>query len=203
MSTQGLLARRNGVVVVLAALVLVISGGIALARDGDQARLQKAGSRQQLATNTTGGVCKSGFDTQTASVYPPDDNVENNPPAGRVRLTKSCSGAVAVTFSSETWTPTAGDYIDLTFYATCTGTGGYRTHCAVGTVREGAPGHINFATCCHAHPESHAYTQVFSGLRRGKWRFDVRPGSDGPAGDGSQTASVRWRTTMVQAYSGG
>lgn len=198
MKTKRLIARRNGVVAVLAVLALVVSGGVALARDGDQAKLQKAGARPTLATNTTGGVCKTGFDTQTATVYPPDDSVENNPTAGRVALTKSCSGAVAVTFSSETSTPASGDYIDLSFYATCTGTGGYRTHCAVGAVREGAPGHINFATCCHSNVESHAYTQVFSGLRRGKWRFDVRPGSNG-----SPTASVRWRTTMVQAYNGG
>jgi hypothetical protein len=198
MRIKRLIARRNGVVVILAALALAVSSGVALARDGDQAKLQRAGSRQLVTTNTTGGVCKSGFDTQKATVYPPDDSADDNPTAGRVVLRKSCGGAVAVTFSSETWTPTSGDFIDLSFFATCTGTGGYRTHCTVGAVREGAPGHINFAACCHADPESHAYTQVFSGLKRGKWRFDVRPGSNGSA-----TASVRWRSTMVQAYIGG
>jgi hypothetical protein len=191
--------RRNGIVVVLAAMALVVSGGVALAQDGDQAKKMKADSRQQLTVNTTGGVCKTGFDTQTDTIYPPDDSVSNNPAAGNVVMTKACGGAVAVTFSSETTTPASGDFIDLEFRATCTGTGGYSSHCTVGKTKDGSPGHINFAVYhSNSNSESHAYTQVFSGLKRGKWKFEVLPGSNG-----TLTAAVRWRTTMVQAFNGG
>ncbi len=199
MKIKGMLARRNGVAVILATLALVVSGGVALAQDGGQERLAKASSRQQLTTNTTGGVCKTGFDTQTDTIYPPDDTVSNNPAAGKVVMTKACGGAVAVTFSSETSAQASGDFIDLSFQATCTGTGGYRTHCTVGKVKEGSPGHINFSNYQGTNTtDSHAYTQVFSGLKRGKWKFEVLPGSNG-----SLTAAVRWRTTMVQAFNGG
>ena len=39
-------------------------------------------------------------------------------------------------------------------------------------------------------------TEVFTGLSRGKWRFEVVPG-------GNNHAYLQNRTTMVQAYSGG
>jgi hypothetical protein len=78
-----------------------------------------------------GGGCKAGYDTETSVLTPPDDSTGDNPAAGSVTFTKSCTGAVVGQFTSETSIPSGG-FIHLDMIATCIGTGGFSTHCTVG-----------------------------------------------------------------------
>jgi hypothetical protein len=197
MTSTILTGRRNAVVLVVGAMVAVVaSGSVAMARGG-AARVHEGKARAAaIATNTSGGVCKAGFDTEQDQLVPPDDNPNGNLDAGFVRLTKKCSGAVSITFSSETNTSGAGDFIDMFFFATCTGTGGYTHHCTVGNQKAGSPGETLFQHNVFPETQTQSVTEVFSGLKRGKWLFEAVPG-------GNNHAFLRSRTTMVQAYSGG
>jgi hypothetical protein len=197
MRFRSLAKRRSAVVLAVAAIVAVVaSGSVAMARDGDARLQQGKASVAPITTNTSGGVCKTGFDTEQDELTPPDNDPNGNEDAGTVRLTKKCSGAVSITFSSETNTSGTGDFIDLTFFATCTGTGGYRHHCTVGNQKVASPGNTFFQHNSFPETQVQSVTEVFSGLRRGKWLFEVVPG-------GNDHAFLDFRTTMVQAYSGG
>jgi hypothetical protein len=195
MKLKRLVARRNAVVLAVATTALVVSGSVAMAGGRDDRGQQKA-SVGAVKANTSGGVCKAGFDTKNQPLTPPDDTQNNNTPAGKVAFKKKCSGAVSITFSSETNTSGAGDFIDLTFRATCTGSGGYKHHCKAGNTKDASPGTTFFQDNTFPDIQVQSVTEVFPGLKRGKWTFEVLPA-------GNNHAYVDYRTTMVQAYSGG
>jgi hypothetical protein len=142
-----------------------------------------------------GGGCKAGYDTETSVLTPPDDSTGDNPAAGSVTFTKSCTGAVVGQFTSETSIPSGG-FIHLDMIATCIGTGGFSTHCTVGQTVFGQPGHTFFAQNPTTSIETHAMDMVWPGLVKGQWTFDVRPGGNG-------TAFVDFRTFFVEAFNGG
>jgi hypothetical protein len=195
MKLRSLLVRRNAVVLAVATIALVVSGSVAMAGGTEQRGRQKA-PVASVFSNTTGGACKAGFDTEQDVLTPPDNTPDGNEDAGTVRLTKKCSGAVSITFSSETNTSGTGDTIDLSFFATCTGTGGYAHHCKVGNSRSASPGSTYFQHNSFPQTQVQSVTEVFPGLKRGKWLFEVVP-------TGNNHAFLEYRTTMVQAYSGG
>jgi hypothetical protein len=129
-------------------------------------------------------------------LVPADDSTGDNPPAGKVTFTKSCGGVAVATFSAETVTTGAGDFIHLDMRATCIGSGGYSSHhCQVGNSKLAAPGHTFFQTVQEGQ-QVHSMTMVFTGLSRGKWRFEALVG-------GNNHAFVDFRTFAVQAYNGG
>lgn len=197
MKIRTLMARRNAAVLAAAATIAVVaSGSVAMARGGGGRLQQGAASAAAFATNTSGGVCKAGFDTWQDQLTPPDDDLDGNEDAGTVILTKKCNGAVSITFSAETNTSGTGDFIDLAFFATCTGTGGYKHHCKVGNQKVASPGLMNFQHNVLPEEQVQSVTGVFTGLRRGRWLFEAVPG-------GNDHAFLEKRTTMVQAYSGG
>jgi hypothetical protein len=196
MKIKSLGVRRNVLVLAVATTALVVSGGVAVARGGDNAGRDKAAFAAPASVKTSGGVCKAGFATSDEVLKPPDDTAEDNTAAGTVVLTKKCSGAASITFSSETLTTGAGDFINLAFRATCTGSGGYKHHCKVGNTKTASPGETYFQHNVFPQLQVQSVTEVFSGLRRGKWKFEVLPG-------GNNHAILVFRTTMVQAYSGG
>src|SRR3954454_10174135 len=136
MKIKSLMARRNAVVLAVAATTAVVASGSVAMATGGVGRLHQGkasvASVADVTTNTSGGVCKVGFDTWHDQLTPPDDTPVGNEDAGTVILKKKCDGAVSITFSAETNTSGTGDFIDLAFFATCTGTGGYTHHCTVG-----------------------------------------------------------------------
>jgi hypothetical protein len=189
--------RRKAALVVLATGALIVSGAVvAVARDGGDQGLRATSARPQVAVNSSGGLCKAGFDTRRGDFVPESDVATDNPPANRVTLTKGCAGVAAATFSAETNTSDAGDFIHLDMRATCVGSGGFSSHhCTVGTSRLGQPGLTLFQTV-EEGTQVHSMTMVFTGLSRGKWRFDALVG-------GNNHAFVDFRTFAVQAYNGG
>ena len=197
MKTRILTGRRSALVLAVAATTAVVAtGSVAMARGGDGRIRQSTASVATIMTNTSGGACKTGFDTEQDLLTPPDDTPDGNEDAGTVVMTKRCTGAASITFSSETNTSGTGDFIDLAFFATCIGTGGYTHHCHVGAERVASPGGTFFQHNSFPETQVQSVTEVFSGLSRGKWRFEVVPG-------GNNHAYLQYRTTMVQAYSGG
>jgi hypothetical protein len=148
------------------------------------------------APEITGGnllLCRMGFDTQTATITPPDDSVEDNPPAGSVTFTKDCAGNVIGRFSAEANTPAAGDFIHLTLRATCVGAGGQASPCTLGQQVTGAPGHTFFRNSVGLI-QVNAVQVVWPALKRGRWLFEVLPG-------GNNSANLQFRTFVVEAYS--
>ena len=64
MKLKSLSRRRSAVVLAAAATIAVVaSGSVAMARGGDGRRPQGGASLSGVTTNTSGGVCKAGFDT--------------------------------------------------------------------------------------------------------------------------------------------
>jgi hypothetical protein len=192
MKIKSLVARRNAIVLAVATFALVASGSVAMALGGvDHARQKVVDG---VKVNPSGGICKAGFDAETGDITPPDDTVTDNAPAGKVVFTKKCVGAVSIAFSGEA-TPGSSGFIHLTYEATCVGSGGYKHHCKIGNSKLGEPGHTFFSVN-HSGTEDNSMTEVITGLKRGKWDFEVLPGGDG-------SGSLGFRTTAVQAYSGG
>ena len=193
------MTRRNGVVLAAtAAVALVLTGGVAVATGGG-GRGQQTVTPGGVVRTSAGGVCKSGVDTQRSDLVPPDATPNDNPAAGKVVMTKGCAGIATITFSSEAQTPD-GNFIHLDFRATCIGTGGYSTHhCQVGNAKFANPGDTYFQNNTVSGLQVQTATEVFTGLSRGKWRFEVLPSSTA----GNTTSQLVYRTTVVQAYNGG
>jgi hypothetical protein len=179
-----------------AIITIALAGTTAvLASTGDQARQARTLAPTAAVGTASGGGCKAGYDTETSVLTPPDDSTADNPVAGSVTFTKSCTGAVVGHFTSETSIPSGG-FIHLDMIATCVGTGGFSTHCTVGQTVFGQPGHTFFATSPTTNIETHAMDMVWPGLVKGQWNFAVRPGGNG-------TAFVDFRTFFVEAFNGG
>jgi hypothetical protein len=186
-------------IVTLAVTALGVSGSTwaVAAGGGDDARQRSAtAASAKIAGATSGGPCKVGYDTQTATNIPPDDSTSDNPPAGSVTFTKSCGGAVIGNFSSEVSMPTASDFLHLDMRATCIGTGGFAApRCTLGQQVFASPGHSFFQngqTPVHVGSAQ----MVWTGLARGRWTFEVLPG-------GNNSANLQFRSFVVTAYPGG
>jgi hypothetical protein len=174
-------------------VVLIVVGAVAVvAGSADHPRQPKAGA--QITGVATGGGCRLAYDTDTATNIPPDDSTADNVPASSVTMTKSCGpGAVVGRFSSEVFTQ-AGDFIHIDMRATCTATGGFGSPCTVGQQVFASPGHSFFQNS--AGFEINAVNMVWTGLRKGVWRFEVLPG-------GNNNANLQFRTFTVEAFVGG
>lgn len=184
--------RKLLVVLAVAVFALVVSA-TAFASSQDPAR--QSGAKPSITGTTTGKICKAGYDTEASVVTPPDDSTGDNPAAGIVTLTKSCKGAVVASLDTEVGTATNG-FIHMDMRATCTGTGGFTTHCTVGSQVFGNPGHTFVETNGSQQIATHPVTEVFAGLLPGQWKVEALPGGDG-------ASFVDYRTFVVQAYSGG
>jgi hypothetical protein len=183
--------------VAVSVVSLVIGGASFAIADGAGDHSRSTGSGQQLliAGQSTGGGCRMGYDTQTSTNTPPDDSTSDNVPAGVVDLRKTCPGAVIGTFTSEVVTSVAGDFLHIDMRATCTGTGGMSSPCTVGQQIFASPGHTFFRND-QGNVETHAATMVWTGLRRGLWRFEVLPG-------GNNSANLQFRSFVVEAFNAG
>jgi hypothetical protein len=188
------LNKRFLLVGAIVAVVALAGTTAVLAATGDRARQARTLAPTAAVGTASGGGCKAGYDTQTSVLTPPDDSTTDNPPAGSVTFTKSCTGAVVGQFTSETSIPSGG-FIHLDMIATCIGTGGFSTHCTVGQTVFAQPGHTFFSQNASGI-ETHAMDMVWPGLTKGQWTFTVRPGGNG-------TAFVDFRTFFVEAFNGG
>jgi hypothetical protein len=180
-----------GAVVVVIATAAAAVAAMAAARSADEAR-QRALSASPLVTGSAGGGCRTGFDTQTATNIPPDDSTTDNVPAGSVTMTKSCNKLVVGLLTTEVSTPNAGDFIHMDMRATCIGTGGFASHCVVGTQFFASPGH-SFLQNGVAALHIEAVQMVWPSLAPGQWRFEALPG-------GNNSANLQFRSFVVQAY---
>jgi hypothetical protein len=147
-----------------------------------------------IVGQASGGGCRMGYDTETATLVPPDDSTPDNIPAGSVTITKPCQGAVLGEFTSETTTSGSG-FLHIDMRATCTGTGGFTNPCTVGQQVFASPGHTFLQNVLES-TQTHAMTMVWTGLKRGIWRFEVLPGGNG-------TGFLGFRTFVVEAFAGG
>jgi hypothetical protein len=186
--------RRLAVVLAVAALGIGSSSWALAAGDGDPSR-HRTGAQAAAPhlVGATGVACRVGYDTEAAALVPPDDSTTDNPPAATVTFSKKCSGVVLGVFSGEV-TTMAGDFLHLDMRATCTGTGGYATHCTVGDQVFASPGHTFFQNDVAAVHDG-SVQMVWTGLARGVWKFEVLPG-------GNNSANLQFRTFVVTAYSG-
>ena len=80
----------------IAAVSLGISGTVYA-----QVEHERSGGLGAAVTGTGSAVCKSGFDTNTGALTPPDDTTGDNAPAGSVQLTKTCTGFTTGLFTGE------------------------------------------------------------------------------------------------------
>jgi hypothetical protein len=180
-----------------AVAALAVSGAaVASASSDDRSPADKTRSAKavsaKVAGAVSGGGCAVGFDTATGANIPPDDSTNDNVAANTVVLTKRCTGPVIGSFVSEAFTPDAGDFIHVDARATCISKAGLVNACTVGQQVFAQPGHTFFATGASA-VGTHAYQPVWTGLKRGRWRFQVLPGGDG-------TANLQFRSFTVSAY---
>jgi hypothetical protein len=151
-----------------------------------------------IAGQASGGGCSMGYDTQTATLTPPDDSTSDNPPAGVVTINKPCPGAVVGNFTSEVNNTVAGDFIHIAMRATCIGPAGMTDPCTVGSQFFAHPGtgvHI-FMRSTQGSYQTHSVQGVWTGLKRGRWKFEVLPG-------GNNSADLVYRSFVVEAFSGG
>ncbi len=192
-------ASRSGVLLAVGAgLALVLAGsGLGVASAPDPANHERGTGHgvqpdPRVTGQVAGGGCRAGFDTQTATLVPPDDSTTDNVAASTVRLHKTCQGPVVGTFSAEVATPGAGDFVHLDMRATCTGTGRQTNPCTVGEQVSASPGHSFFQNG-QASTHVGAVTMVWTGLKRGNWKFEVLPGGNG-------VANLQFRTFTVEAF---
>lgn len=184
--------------VALAAAALIVGATVGYASgSAAHSRSKTSDTAAALITGqSTGGGCRMGYDTQTSENVPPDDTNADNAPAASVTINKPCAGAVIGQFTSEVGsTPTADHFISLDMRATCTGRGGFANPCTVGQQVYGSPLRVYLKTGPAPFGTS-AMNTVWSGLRRGIWRFEVLPG-------GNNVASLHYRTFHVEAFAGG
>lgn len=185
----------------IAASAVLVSGTAFAVASGDHGpnHSRTAGTsdaaQSEIVGESTAGGCRMGFDTQTSTLIPPDDSTADNVPAATVKMRKVCQGAVVGRFVTETSTSTAGDFIHIDMRATCTGTGGMTDPCTVGHQVFGSPGHT-FMQNAQAGVQTHSVTMVWTGLKRGLWRFDVLPG-------GNNRANLQFRSYVVEAFNAG
>lgn len=183
-----------------AAMVLLVSGATVVGAVGSDPGAHPRGVSSgdervaRVSGQATGGGCRMGYDTQSGTLIPPDDSTADNVPAGSVTINKPCPGVVIGAFTSEVSTSTAGDFIHLDMRATCTGTGGFASPCTVGQQVFASPGHTFFQNV-QSGVQTHAMSMVWTGLRRGIWRFEVLPG-------GNNRANLQFRTFTVEAFAG-
>ena len=190
--------RRRTLAALAIASALVVTGTFAFgageSKDHDRDASPSA-ARALITNQSTGGGCAMGYDTQTSTLVPPDDSTSDNVAAATVTIKKVCPGAVTGHFVSETSTATAGDFIHVDMRATCVGTGRLSNPCTVGQQVFGSPGHT-FMQNATSGVQTHSVQMVWTGLPRGKWRFEVLPG-------GNNRASLQFRSFVVEAFNGG
>ena len=200
MASATFVRRNRGLLVVGGALALVLAGaGLVAAAGPDTASLERGAGTQyrtpQVTGQATGGVCRMGFDTRNGTLTPPDDSTPDNTPAASASIRKTCSGTVVGAFTGEMSTSSAGGFIHLDMRATCIGTGGLAGPCTVGRQVFASPGHT-FVETNQSLLHTRSMTMVWTGLKRGIWRFEVLPGGDGKA-------NLQFRTFVVEAFPAG
>ena len=180
-----------------ATAALVVTGAVANGAGdrADHVRGTTTAKALKIVGQSTGGGCRMGYDTQTGTLIPPDDSTPDNAAAATVNLRKVCPGPVTAMFVSEVSTPGAGDFIHIDMRATCTGTGGMASPCTVGQQVFGSPGHT-FMRHGTASVQTNSVQMVWTGLRRGLWRFEVLPG-------GNNSANLQFRSVVVEAFNAG
>src|SRR5690242_169527 len=176
-------------VVALASVLMAVA--VAVAASGDSSRTQ-AKAAQRIVGTGKGGGCGMAYDTETATLVPPDDSTTDNVPAATVTLKRNCVGPVVGQFSTEVNTSTASDFVHIDLRATCTGTGGLTNPCTVGQVAFAYPGHT-FLQSGQSVQGTRTASWVWAGLPRGIWKFEVLPGGD-------NNASLVFRTFTVEAF---
>jgi hypothetical protein len=192
--------RRLALIGAVAGAVVAIGGAAwAMASEGDSThdRSVRVGDSQRAIaiSGASGASCKMGYDTESSTLTPPDDSTADNTPAASVTFKKTCDGAVIARFSSEVTAPTTADFVHLDLLATCLGSGGLTKACTPGQKVFASPGHTFFQVGA-ATTHVNTATMVWSGLKRGKWKFEVLPG-------GNDVATMQFRTFTVDAYTGG
>jgi hypothetical protein len=180
---------------VVAILSLVLGAAAVLAASGPTHTKSDRVTAPKLSGTTTKGACRIGYDTHATSLTPPDDTTSDNPPAGSITMTKPCTGAVLAQFTSETVGDGSG-LIHIDMQARCIGTGGFTGACTVGTSFPASPGHT-FLRNSPSNEQTNAMNMIWSGLKKGRWVFEVLPGGNGTSG------TLEFRTFTVQAFTGG
>jgi hypothetical protein len=152
----------------------------------------------EITTVTTGGPCIAAMQTRNNTVALPGGDILGNAPVVSVTMTKPCTGAVTAEFNAVVYANQSTQQVFVLGVAKCVGTGGYATpHCTVGQVIQGSPGPVIFKDMgVVTSGESHSADFVWTGLKRGKWRFDIRP-------TGFNDPSLEYRSLIVNAYKGG
>ena len=179
-----------------AATLLVASGGaLALASAANNVHRASDATTQRINGHSSGPPCRTGYDTQTTTLVPPDDTTTDNPAASTVQFKKTCAGMATASFSSEASTPGAADFIHIDMRATCVGPGGLSHGCTPGQMVWASPGHTFFQTGPTAFGVK-SINMVWSALPKGVWKFEVLPG-------GNNVASLQFRSLIVSAYEGG
>ena len=191
---------RTRTLVIIGVMAAVIAGGAgyAAAAGGsraDQHRGASATSHGFIVGNSAQGPCKLGYDTETSTLTPPDDSTTDNSPAGTVQFKKGCPGAVVARWDGEYNGTGSSDFLHMDMRATCVGTGGFNSPCTVGQQVFGSPGHT-FLQTGGATEGTREAQWVFTGLKRGQWKFEALPG-------GNNSASIGFRTLTVEAWNGG
>ena len=187
------LSGRRAVVVGIATLGLVAGGAtlvVAVGSDAEHPRGQEPAG-QRISGQGTGGGCRMGYDTQTSTNTPPDDETGDNLPANTVTIRKVCQGPMIATWTGEVYALSTGEYIHMDLRATCTGTGGLSNPCTVGAEVNSSPGHTFLQTDAPGRG-TRSMVGVWS-LKRGIWSVEALPGGNG-------TASVEFRTLVVEAF---
>ena len=198
MNRTWLNAHHRKIVAAAAGAVLVLATGQALAVAGGQdpknhsrTSASVAGPNLVAVTGVGGAPCRIGFDTQTGTLIPPDDSTSDNVAAGTVTFVRPCAGPVIGTFTGEIGTAVAGDFIHLDMRATCIGTAGLSNPCTVGSQTFASPGHT-FMRNGQGPEQTHTVQMVWTGLKKGQFRFEALPG-------GNNSANLQFRSFVVTA----
>lgn len=188
--------RNRALAASVIAAALVVTGAVAFGAGEtiDHDRSSSSAAQARIASQAGPG-CRMGYDTQSSTLTPPDDSTADNVAAATVEIKKVCPGAVTGHFVSETSTATAGDFIHIDMRATCLGTAGLANPCTVGQQVFGSPGHT-FMQNSTSGVQTHGVQMVWTGLARGRWRFEVLPG-------GNNRANLQFRSFVVEAFTGG
>jgi hypothetical protein len=151
---------------------------------------------QALSSGTflhAGGPCAVAGQSAVQLYVPPDTSPNDNKAASEVFMPKTCAGPAVATFSAWVVAP-AGTKILVRMVARCVGSGGQTNNpCTVGQEVAADPGTTILASNVEEPGQVQTVTGLWTFLKRGLWRFELRIGGLG-------TVKIMNRTLFVQAY---
>ena len=140
-----------------------------------------------------GGPCAVAGQSAVQLYVPPDTSPNDNKAASEVFMPKTCAGPAVATFSAWVVAP-AGTKILVRMVARCVGSGGQTNNpCTVGQEVAADPGTTILVSNVEEPGQVQTVTGLWTFLKRGLWRFELRIGGPG-------TVKIMNRTLFVQAY---